>query len=286
MEDTTLRDRPPSVAGSFYESTSSALNDRLDWCFLHKVGPGKLPGAVTSETRAVISVVSPHAGYIYSGPVAAHGYCLLSTEPAPELIVIIGPNHTGWGAGVSVWDGGDWQTPLGKVQVDSVAAKALCKMGVAELDSQAHIREHSVEVQVPFLQRIYHGGFRILPICMMLQDYETSAELGRSLSQLLAGRSSLLIASTDFSHYEPYATAYAKDAKVAEAIVNMDPKAVEEIVQREGVSMCGPGPVMATMVASQGLGAKACRKLCYATSGDTSGTKNEVVGYGSFAMTR
>lgn len=282
-----MRDRPPSVAGSFYESTSSALRDRLDWCFMHKVGPGKLPGTGSPQKgeREVISAISPHAGYIYSGPVAAHGYYLLSTEPAPELVVIIGPNHTGLGAGVSVWDGGDWLTPLGKVPVDSGTAKALCKMGVAELDSQAHIYEHSIEVQVPFLQRIYPAGFKILPICMMIQDYETSAELGTALSQVLVGSSSLLVASTDFSHYEPYATAYSKDAKVSEAIVKMDPKGVEAIVTRNGISMCGPGPVMATMVASQGLGAKCCKKLCYATSGDTSGTKAEVVGYGSFVMT-
>ena len=282
----TLRDRSPTVAGAFYESTPSAIRERLDWCFLHKLGPGKLPETSPSKGKSILSIISPHAGYIYSGPIAAHGYYQLSREPVPNVVVILGPNHTGIGAGVSIWDGGDWSTPLGSVQVDGELARALCEMGVAESDSQAHLYEHSIEVQLPFLQYAYKKSFKILPICMMIQDYETSSELGNALSKLLAERSSVLVASTDFSHYEPYATAYAKDARVSEPIEKLEAKHVEEIVMRDGISMCGPGPVMTVITASLGLGAKNCKKLCYATSGDTSGTKTEVVGYGSFMITR
>lgn len=279
-----MRDRSPSVAGTFYESTPSTIKERLNWCFLHKVGPGKLPEKPISSSRTILAAISPHAGYAYSGPVAAHGYYQLSTEPQPEIVVIIGPNHTGLGAGVSAWDGGDWSTPLGKVPVDHELAKAVSQSGIAELDSEAHLHEHSIEVQLPFLQYVYTEGFKILPICMMLQDYVTAKELGGALAKALNGRSSLIIASTDFSHYEPYAIAYRKDAKVSDAIIAMDSFMVGKIVEKEDVSMCGPGPVMTAIIASKELGALTCTKLCYATSGDTSGPKNEVVGYGSFIM--
>jgi len=279
-----LRDRPPSVAGTFYESTPSAIKERLKWCFLNRVGPGRLPEKPISMTRSIVAAISPHAGYVYSGPVAAHGYYQLSLEPSPEVVVILGPNHTGLGAGVSVWDGGNWSTPLGSLPVDHDLARTVSQSGVAELDSQAHLYEHSIEVQLPFLQYIYPEGFKILPICMMLQDQVTAEELGSLLAKSLGGRSSLIIASTDFSHYEPYQVAYQKDAKVSEAIIAMDARRLIETVERGGVSMCGPGPVATAIVASLKLGASSCTKLCYATSGDTSGPKNEVVGYGSFVM--
>lgn len=281
-----MRDRSPTVAGTFYESTKESLRERLEWCFLHKAGPGSLPSGPVKPVRSILGLVSPHAGLIYSGPVAAHGYLRLSAEPAPKVVAIIGPNHTGMGAGVSIWDGGDWSTPLGKVPVERDAARRIAEAGVGELDREAHAFEHSIEVQLPFLQYSLGGGFRIIPICMMLQDRATSEELGRALAECLHADDALVIASTDFSHYVPYSVAYTKDSKVAEEILRMNPPGVGETVEREGVSMCGPGPVMAAMTASIALGATAAEKLCYATSGDTSGSKGEVVGYGSFAMKR
>jgi AmmeMemoRadiSam system protein B len=188
------------------------------------------------------------------------------------------------GAGVSIWNGGDWATPLGKIPVDKDSARSLADTGVGEPDSEAHLFEHSIEVQLPFLQYSLGGGFRILPICMMLQDADTSSELGSALARIPAAMDALFIASTDFSHYEPYSVAYQKDSKVAEAILRMDPTGVEKVVEREVVSMCGPGPVMAAMTAARAMGATSSEKLCYATSGDTSGTKGDVVGYGSFIM--
>jgi hypothetical protein len=282
-----LRDRSPSVSGTFYESTPSSLRERLKWCFLDKVGPGKLPEVPekSSKGREIISIVSPHAGYVYSGPVAAHGYYQLSLEPAPDLVVIIGPNHTGMGAGVSVWPGGNWKTPLGNLSVDSDSARALCEAGVAEGDDQAHLEEHSIEVQLPFLQFVYgNKPFKILPVCMLLQDHETACDLGRALSQILTGKSALIVASTDFTHYEPYREAYEKDERISKAIIAMDSRRLFETVARGGLSMCGPGPVMVAIEAAKGLGASECEKLCYATSGDTSGSKDQVVGYGSFLM--
>lgn len=281
-----MRDRAPSAAGTFYESTAESLRKRLEWCFLHKFGPGRLPSGSSKAQRSILGLVSPHAGFIYSGPIAAHGYFQLSTEPAPRLVAIIGPNHTGMGAGVSVWDGGDWETPLGRVQTDRQLARAIADAGAGELDSEAHLFEHSIEVQLPFLQYSLGGGFRIVPICMMLQDRATSEELGNALARALRPADGLVIASTDFSHYEPYSVAYLKDSKVAEEILKMNPAGVGSTVEREGVSMCGPGPVMAAITASRAMGAKVAEKLCYATSGDTSGSRGEVVGYGSFSMKR
>ncbi len=281
-----MRDRAPSVAGTFYESTAESLRKRLEWCFLHRLGPGSLPSRPKKALRSMLGMVSPHAGFIYSGPIAAHGYYQLSTEPAPKVVAIIGPNHTGMGAGVSVWDGGDWETPLGKVPVERGLARAIADAGVGELDGEAHQFEHSVEVQLPFLQYSIGEGFKILPICMMLQDTETSAELGVALAKALMPHDALVIASTDFSHYEPYSVAYKKDSKVAEEILKLNPAGVASTVERESVSMCGPGPVMATIVASKAMGATTAEKLCYATSGDTSGSKGEVVGYASFSMKR
>lgn len=283
-----MKDRRPSVAGSFYESSGEAIKDQMIWCFLHRIGPGSLPAGAESQERRIVALISPHAGYIYSGPVAAHGYYQLSKEPVPEIVVIIGPNHTGMGAGVSVWGEGAWLTPLGRILVDATLAEDLANKGIVEIDQEAHLYEHSIEVQLPFLQFIYQKQreFKILPICMMLQDYMTSLELGTALGDSLRGKSSLIIASTDFSHYVPYSEAYRKDSLVGECIIKMDPKALSETVIRENVSMCGPGPVMTAIIAAKKLGASTCKKLCYATSGDTYGPKDEVVGYGSYVMVR
>lgn len=281
-----LKDRRPSVAGSFYESSPEGIKDQMTWCFMHRIGPKSLPSGPVSNERHILAVVSPHAGYIYSGPVAAHGYYHLSKEPAPDVVVLLGPNHTGMGAGLAVWAEGAWKTPLGSVQVDDALTKELANRGVVEIDQEAHLYEHSIEVQIPFLQFIYQKEFKILPICMMLQDYMTSLELGKALAELLVGKSSLIVASTDFSHYVPYSEAYKKDTMAGDCIIKMDAKALSEIILRENISMCGPGPVMTAIIAAKGLGATACKRLCYSTSGDTCGSKEEVVGYGSYIMTR
>lgn len=279
-----LRDRPPSVSGSFYEADPAALESRIRWCFLHRIGPGKLPLKPSSVERKICALISPHAGYIYSGPVAAHGFYEVSKEATPETVVLIGPNHTGIGAAVSVWEGGDWLTTLGRVKIDQEISKLIARSGAAEPDSEAHEYEHSVEVQIPFLQYVFGSTFRIVSICMKLQDFETSRELGEAIAAAVKGRSALLVASTDFSHYVPYKSAYERDAFVVEEILAMNPKGVEDAVREKGITMCGPGPVMAVMAASLELRADRCRKLCYATSGDTSGPKGDVVGYGAFSI--
>lgn len=148
--------RRPAVAGSFYEDDPDALRKRVEWSFYHPVGPGSLPqiGKATQRDNSIFIV--PHAGYIYSGPVAAHSYYHLVKEGKPDLLIILGPNHTGYGSQVSIWPGGEWDTPLGSAQVDSKLVKELVSLSeVIDMDEKAHIYEHSIEVQVPFLQYFF-----------------------------------------------------------------------------------------------------------------------------------
>ena len=257
--------RPAAVAGQFYPGSGAELEHQLDE-MLHP-----------ESEIAVLGAVVPHAGYIYSGHVAAAVYSCL---PKAETFVIIGPNHQGMGSPVAL-SRDSWKTPLGVVETDRDMADALAG-SIIDHDETAHIYEHSIEVQLPFLQRRF-SGFKILPICMGLQDEETALEVGReiaSASQRI-GRRCITIASSDFTHYEPQERARSVDSKLLEAILNMDVPELYSRVHRYDATACGYGPIAATITAASGLGAKAGRLLAYATSGDVSGDYHQVVGYGA-----
>jgi hypothetical protein len=226
---------------------------------------------------SVLGAVVPHAGYIYSGHVAAAVYSCL---PKAETFVIIGPNHHGIGSPVAL-SRDSWNTPLGAVETDGEMADALAG-SIIDHDETAHIYEHSIEVQIPFIQRSF-SGIKILPISMGLQDEETAIEVGRAISraaQKLARRC-IVIASSDFTHYEPQERARMVDAKLLEAVLNMDVPELYSRVRRYDATACGYGPIAATITAAAALGAKAGRLLAYATSGDVSGDYHQVVGYGA-----
>jgi AmmeMemoRadiSam system protein B len=277
--------RHPAVAGQFYESTRKQLIEQIEWCYTHRVGPGRLPQLQRGERR-IIGLVSPHAGYMYSGPVAAHGFSALAQDGKPDRIIILGPNHHGIGSGVSLMSSGKWITPLGEVEVDRELAKEILKNSeIIDDDEEAHRLEHSIEVQLPFLQHLL-GEFRFVPICMMFQDVKTSLEVGEAVALACQGKDVLLIASTDFTHYEPQERAIKKDRTAIEKILALDPRGLVETVEREGISMCGYGPVAAMLEACKKLGAKTAKLLKHATSGDTSGFTAEVVGYASIAICR
>lgn len=278
--------RRSAVAGTFYEFNPQDLKKQIEWCLTHKIGPGRLPlKARKAEKRKIIGLISPHAGYIYSGPVAAHGYLKVFEDGKPDIIIIVGPNHTGYGPSVSVMSEGVWETPLGTVEIDSETAKEILhESHYARSDKTAHLMEHSVEVQIPFLQYFFRSDFKIVPIVMMLQTLETALDLGKSIANAIRDKNALLIASTDFTHYEPYEKAYEKDKKVIDAIVSGNPQMVFNKVYEYNVSMCGPGPTAAIMHASNLLDAKKYTLLKYATSGDTSGDKRMVVGYASIVI--
>lgn len=274
--------RKPAVAGMFYESDEDSLKERIKWCYLHKIGPGRLPREI-GTSRNIKGLISPHAGYPYSGPVAAHSYLELAEDGIPETLIILCPNHTGMGSGLSTMTEGSWLTPLGEVEIDEELACGLVeKYPLLDDDPIAHSREHSCEVQLPFLQEITKD-FKIVPICMMMQDMETSRELGRVIAATAnrLGRDIVVIASTDFTHYQPHDVAKAQDAQVLEAIAALDEERMMRVIQANNVTMCGYGPVIATMVASKTMGARDASILKYATSGDTGGDYSAVVGYGS-----
>ncbi len=276
------RIRYPAVAGYFYESDPEALKRRIEWCFKHRLGPGALPIVEEKSERKIIGLVSPHAGYMYSGPVAAHSYGELARDGKPDVVVILGPNHTGLGSGISIVDSGSWKTPLGTVEIDSEVARRIVKNSeVISVDELAHEQEHSIEVQLPFLQYLYGNDFRFVPICMMLQMRDVCIDVGRALAKALDGLNAVIIASTDFTHYEPNDIAYNKDSKVLKAIEALDPDLMLKLVDSIPVSMCGPGPVATMLYAVKQLGATKATILKYATSGDVTGDKSSVVGYGS-----
>jgi hypothetical protein len=274
--------RKPAVAGMFYESDEGSLKKRIEWCYQHKLGPGRLPGKLGNQ-RSIKGLIAPHAGYAYSGPVAANSYLELAEDGMPETVVILCPNHTGMGSGLAAMTNGSWLTPLGEVEIDHEFATELVNYyPLLDDDPSAHLQEHSCEVQLPFLQEIT-SNFQMVPVCMMMQDLETSRELGEAIAHTATklGRDIVVIASTDFTHYQPHEVAQAHDEKVLKAIAHMDEVEMIQKIQEYQVTMCGYGPVTATIEASRIMGAQQTSILQYATSGDTGGDKDSVVGYAS-----
>lgn len=272
--------RAPAVAGQFYSFERSHLNQELKKCFSVSGEPGE-----TGNQRRIVAAVAPHAGYDYSGMVAAFTYKALKEDRSIETAVVIGPNHTGLGAGVSVYPHGEWETPLGDVSVDSALAKKIIDDRFIG-DEEGHTYEHSAEVQLPFLQHVYGESFRIVPICAMDQSIETMRALGKKLAAALDPAKHAVIASTDFSHYVQYDAAYKNDHIAIDAIKRLDDKALYAAIEKHGISMCGFGGVAAAIVYSRALGAKQAELLRYQTSGDVTRDRSHVVGYGSLIMTK
>jgi AmmeMemoRadiSam system protein B len=277
-----MRIRKPAVSGMFYSGSARELKEQIEWCYKHELGPGAIPQVNNKGPRKIVAIVVPHAGYYYSGPVAAYAYKELAEDGIFDTAVILGPNHTGYGSPVSLWAEGDWSTPLGEVEVNKKLAERLLG-DVIEADETAHIHEHSIEVQLPWLQYLY-GKVRIVPITMLAQDIETARIVGKSIGQ--AGENLIVIASSDLTHYEPHSLAMEKDSSVIEAIIALDEEELYERCERLGCTMCGYGPVAAAIVASKEMKGKKASLLKYATSGDTSGDFSRVVGYGSIAIKR
>jgi hypothetical protein len=278
--------RRPYVAGSFYPREPQRLRNEIEDCFKHKLGPGRLP-VKSDKPRTITGIVCPHAGYVYSGHVAAHSYLALSEEKAPDTAVILCPNHTGLGSAVSLMGEGAWENPLGKVKIDAELSKAIFRAsGMIDLDESAHQYEHSIEVQLPFLQFIYGSSISIVPICMGFQDLETSRNVGEAVADAAKDKNVIIIASTDMTHQEPQESAARKDRLVLEAIEKLDEAGVQNAVAKNRITMCGYGPVSATIVASKLLRADRAEILSYHTSGDITGDRGAVVGYASAKLTR
>lgn len=277
-----MKIRKPAVAGMFYADTARELEEQLEWCYKHKLGPGAIPRVNSKGPREIVAIVAPHAGYYYSGPVAAHAYKELAEDGIFDTAVILGPNHTGYGYPVSLWVGDGWDTPLGEIEINEKLAQKLLGEAI-KADKTAHVHEHSIEVQLPWLQHLYKK-VKIVPITMLAQDIETARMVGKAISQ--AGDNSIIIASSDFTHYEPHSVAMEKDSSVIEAIVALDEEELYKRCESLNCTMCGYGPVASAIVAAKEMKAKGARLLKYATSGDTSGDFSRVVGYGSIVIKR
>jgi len=239
-----------------------------------------------AKKENAIGVVSPHAGYIYSGPVAGQ---VLSAIKPKSTYVIMGPNHTGLGAQFSLSTAEAWKTPLGEVKINGKLAekiKALSRH--IQADDAAHMAEHSVEVQLPFLQAL-QKGFDFIPLVISSASLETYREIGKELARFIKDckleKETTIIASSDMTHYEPHETAKKKDSMAIEAVLALDEKKLVETVERESITMCGYAPTAIMIVAAKLLGARSGRLVKYQTSGDTSGDYSSVVGYAGIVIT-
>ncbi len=292
----TVDIRKPAVAGQFYAGSKDGLINQIESCFLGERGPGSLPKMGIRED-GLKGVVVPHAGYVYSGEIATHSYLTVADNGFADTFIILGPNHTGIGSGISMYPGGVWETPLGKIPVDEGVVKKL-EGGIIDIDKTAHIYEHSIEVQLPFLQYISDGkNFSFVPICMAMQDYETSREVGESIAGVIKSENKkiVIIASSDFSHVGfNYSTsppsgervdkyAMRQDKIAIDKILKLDARGLVESVYQRNITMCGYGCVASMLVAAKKLGAKKAKLLKYGNSFEVS-PGSSCVGYGSIAV--
>ncbi len=279
--------RRPSQAGMFYAGGAQALRAQIEECFNHRLGPGNLPKVSQRKLQNVVALVCPHAGYMYSGPVAAHSYYNLAADGKPDTVVLFGPNHTGYGSALALMKDGVWRTPLGDVEIDTATANLILKeSSIIDVDDSAHVFEHSIEVQLPFLQYLYGSSFKFVPICFLMQDLQSSREVGLAVAKALADKNALVLASTDMTHYEPQKMAEQKDKAAIEAALNLDAERLYSTVKARRISMCGYGPTIAAMTVAKALDAKNVKLLCYRTSGDITGDYSSVVGYASIMFTK
>ena len=275
-----MKKRLPAQAGTFYPDTEGALRTEIQQSFLHPLGPGAMPTLPGTRSQNLLGLIVPHAGYQYSGPVAAHSYQHLASAGIFESVIILGPNHTGLGSGVSTMTEGEWSTPLGDVPIDAGLAREIVDSSdLVDVEDEAHRNEHSIEVQLPFLQFIYPRRFKFVPICMMLQDLKTSIDVGEAVAKAAEKYGAAVLASSDWTHYEPQKEAQAKDKQALDAALQMNEKKFQEIIEERSVSACGYGPVTAMIHAAKLRGARSGKLLSYQTSGDVTGDKSAVVGY-------
>jgi hypothetical protein len=267
--------RKPTVAGSFYPSDPLELSKMI-------------AGLLRKVTKKgfgdrLVSLIAPHAGYVYSGLVAAHAYKELEGLDY-DTVFVISPSHSAYFRGASVYNGGAYQTPLGEIRTDAELAEELASLSkVVEISDAGHSSEggrgeHSLEVQLPFLQ-IVLGDFKLVPIVMGEQDLTTSEALGKSLAVVASGKKTLIVASSDLSHFHPSEVAERLDQVVIDDFNGFDHRLLAGDLARGRGEACGGGPIIAAMTASKEMGATRCETIKYAHSGHVSGDYSSVVGY-------
>ena len=261
--------RTPCVAGRFYPGNSSELTAMLK---------GYLEEGKSGKEEKAIAAIAPHAGYIYSGSVAG---AVFSSIVVPDDIVLIGPNHTGCGPDVSIMTEGTWEMPFGEMAVNSELAEALTnKSALFTPDTEAHMGEHSLEVELPFIH-YRNEGASFVPITVMRADYRGCAALGAAIAGAISAypKEVLIVVSSDMNHYEADSTTREKDNRALEALSALDAAELLRRTEAESISMCGVLPTAIAIEAAKGLGAQKARLVKYATSGEVSGDFDQVVGY-------
>jgi AmmeMemoRadiSam system protein B len=275
VKDRTIR--PPAVAGSWYPGTAAALTETVDAHLANAAGP--------APSGDLVALIAPHAGLMYSGPVAAHAYRLLR-DRSFDVAVLVGPSHFAGFDGAAVWPAGAFATPLGPASIaDGVARALLAASSIVHELPAPHLREHSLEMQLPFLKRLA-PSLPIVPVLVGYQIERTARALADALAAALAGRRALLIASTDLSHYHDARTAQRLDRVVLDCVAQFDADGLQRALDARPEHACGGGPAVAVMLAARALGASDAVVLHYADSGDVSGDKSSVVGYMAAALGR
>lgn len=266
--------RKPCVAGQFYPSSSQQLKSEIE----SLIDKG-------ADKREALACMLPHAGYMYSGRVAGE---VASSINITDRIILLGPNHTGRGAPFSIMTEGIWQTPLGAINIDSDLANAILKNSrYLQDDPSAHAYEHSLEVELPFLQ-YFKSDFEIIPVAFMPGDIETLKQIGSEIADTVRKSdkkdSIMFVASSDMTHYEPQETAKRKDQEAIKAILELNEDKLMEKIQHLSISMCGYAPVIVMLKIVKLLGAKSARLIKYQTSGDVTGDYESVVGYAGIVI--
>ncbi len=264
--------RQPAVAGQFYPGEAKELK--------------KLIGKLTDKNikrESVIGVVSPHAGFVYSGSVAGS---VFSKIKLPDTFIVIGPNHTGSGRPFSIMASGSWETPLGKINIDKDLASDLLKHSrLIQDDLTAHAFEHSIEVQLPFIQ-YFKENFKFVPIILSHADLKTYREMGMDIAETIkrAKKEVLIVASSDMTHYEEQNIAKAKDQEAIKAILELNEEKLLKKIDELDISMCGYAPVAVMLAAAKILGANRAELVKYQTSGNATGDYSAVVGYAGITV--
>jgi hypothetical protein len=288
--------RHSAVAGQFYDANEIDLRQTIENCYTDFRGPGEIP-KVKSTDKKIKGIIVPHAGFVFSGSIAAHSYKFLAEHGFADTFIILGPNHTGMGSGVSLMTQGEWMTPFGTTEINETIAKQL-RRGIIDMDENAHKYEHSIEVQLPFLQFLVgNKNFDFVPICMGMQDIKTSEEIGTILANVIKDSEEdvVIIASTDFTHagfnynsmppegmrVDKYAE--KQDKLAIEKILKLDSKGLINTVEKNNITMCGYGPVASLITAAKKLGAKKAELLKYGTSYEVQ-PGSSCVGYAAIAI--
>ncbi|HXE98579.1 MAG TPA: AmmeMemoRadiSam system protein B [Dongiaceae bacterium] len=264
--------RQPAVAGQFYPGSEQTLRASLSRLIPENADPERVKG-----------IISPHAGYVYSGAIAGKVYSRIAI---PDTVLIIGPNHHGTGAAAALYPDGEWSTPLGPVQINSRLNALLLKhTPYIQSDSIAHQLEHSLEVQLPFIQYL-RPDVTVSALCLCHGDHAPLRDIGAGIAAAIReyGDDVLIVASSDMTHYESADSALLKDRQALDRVLALDGKGLLEVCQRQGITMCGVVPATVMLEAALGLGANRAEMVAYGTSGDVTGDNRQVVGYAAVTV--